>query len=196
MSNITSLFSRLLLAFALVTSAGAAVAVPTTYHVDIDTRALAGSGYLDLTFIGLGDDGAATATVSNFMGNACGASDLFGSITGDLANTAVFQSSSYNYLDQLVAFGGMFSFDVLFDFGNTGEATRFNVSLYDMDFAYLGVQGPVATFNLMPGQGVSFSVVSQFAEISTAAAVPEPGQWLLMVTGLLLLGVMARRRTT
>jgi len=193
MTTFTSLLSRLVLALSLASGAGAALAVPTTYHVNVDTTALSGSGYLDMSFMGF-DAGAATAVVSNFTGNASGAPDVFGPITGNLASTVTFQGSTYNYLDQLVQFGGLFGFDILFDFAATGAPTTFAVSLYDIDFSYVGLPGPIATFEVVPGAGVLLSAANAFGNISTAAAVPEPGQWLLMLTGLLLLGAMARRR--
>lgn len=194
MTNITSIFSRLFLALALATGAGAALAVPATYHVAIDTSTLAGNGYLDLQFLGLGNAGDATSVVSNFTGLSSGASLSDGSVTGDLGSSATFTGSAYNYLDQLVQFGGMFGFDVLFDYAATGLPTAFGVSLYDLDFGILA-GGEIASFQIVPGGAIAMSTQAAFASVSeVTAAVPEPGQLLLMATGLLLLAATLRRR--
>ena len=200
MTNMTSLFSRLVLALTLATGAGAAIAVPARYHVDVDTRTLSGDGYLNLT---LASFSAATALTSNFTGNASGASILTGAVSGDLSTSAAFDTSDLNYLDQLVHFGGKFGFDVLLDFDSIGagmgtESADFLVSLTNTDFsAYIGVDGPLATITFTPGVGSSFVTGNPFATVTAIdpAAVPEPGQWLLMATGLLLLGAMVRRRS-
>lgn len=199
MNNITSLLSRLLFALALATGAGAATAVPVSYHVSIDTSTLSGEGYFDLALTGFS---TASAVTSNFTGNAIGTSIANGAASGNLATSAAFDTSDVNYLDQLVQLGGNFSFDVLFDYAGTStgveDSVAFVLSLYNNDFtAFLGVNGPLATITLTPGVGSSFVTGNPFATVTAidAAAVPEPGQWLLMLTGLLLLGAMARRRT-
>jgi hypothetical protein len=198
MNHMTSLFSRLLLALALATSAGATLAAPSSYHINLDTTAFAGDGNLDLTFIGNGNAGAATATISNFFGDVRGASELDGSVTGDLATSAVFDNASPGELAQLIRFGGVFGFDVLFDYAESGEGTLFGLSLYNADFtSYVGTEGALANFMIIPGLGIVSTAVSPFVTVSEIGAnpVPEPGQWLLMATGLLLLGATIRRRS-
>lgn len=196
MTTITSLFSRLVLALTLAAGTGAAMATPASYHVTLDTSAFSGDGYLDLAFGGFADAGAATAVVSNVTGAVTGTTDILGVVTGDLTSTATFIGADNGDLAQLVHLGGVFGFDVLFDFADTGTGTSFVMSLYDTDFVNLLATNFAAQIVLSPGAGTSFATFTPLASVTDlAAAVPEPGQWLMMVTGLLLLGAMARRRS-
>jgi hypothetical protein len=192
MFNLQALTTRALLALALTLGAGAAFAGPT-YHVAIDTKALtATSGFFDLEFNSPGTAELATATLFNFAGNFRGLPQADGGASGDLGNSVVIDnSSSFNAFLQPATFGGLFSFDVRFDVAASGDGSTFGVALFDEGFAYLGADGYVVQINLVPGEA---DVVAAVGGVATVSAVPEPADWLLMATGLALLGVTVRRR--
>jgi hypothetical protein len=201
MFNLKTLLRHAVLALALAGSSLAAIAAPISFHVDVNTTALGGNGYLDLQFGALTPAPAATVTFFNFTG-AVGAVDFFdgdvvfnpdGSIT--LANSPELGSLlSFNAL-----FGGALGFDLAFSNDYSGEAgsdgSVLTVGFLDTDFVPIGAPEGIARFELIPGVGVVTSVVGDFALIGpVATAVPEPADWLLMATGLALLGVTLRRR--
>lgn len=197
MTHLKALFTRALLALALATGAGAALAGPT-YHVAVDTSALAGTaGFLDLNFLGLGDAAPATATLSHFSGAFGGSLLPSGNVSGDLGSTIVFgNGGSWNDLLVAAAFGGLFGFDVSFDVADGSVGTNFGVALINEALdAYVGVEGDIADIALMPGAPDVVSPANAFASVSVLAAdVPEPADWLLVATGLVLLGLSMQRR--
>lgn len=83
------------------------------------------------------------------------------------------------------------------------HVSNLQMSLYD-GAAWLGTwSGNPSSFQATLGTGSSYSLVlSGLADglsggsylFSIAAAIPEPGQWLLFAAGLALLGMMAVRR--
>jgi len=199
MFNFKTLLTRTLLALALATGAGAALA-GSTYHVDIDTSALAGgSGYLDFLMTDQGDSAFTTATLSHFSGNFSGATITSGIAAGSAAAGGVVSTGGgWNELGLWATFGGQFGFDVTFDQATDSLiGSLFQVALLDADFRYFApTSGSIAEFNVAPGQPIGL-IPSAFATISLVpdvSDVPEPSDWMMMATGLALLGFSLRRR--
>ena len=191
MFNLKNLFARAMLALMLVTGAGAASAGPT-YQVTIDTQGLSGTGMLDFAFLGLESAGAATAYLSNFSGDF-GEFWLEGDATGDRDTGILFGNSVFfnDYL-QAVNLGGVFRFNVMFDFAGEGDGMTLGVALYDEFFTtYLGAEGNLVQFDLLPGSGVTVTAADGVARV---AEVPEPASMAMLLAGLMLLGWTMRQR--
>lgn len=190
MFNVKHLLSHALLALALVS--GAASAAPVKYHVDLDTSSASGTALVNFTFDALTDAVLATASLSNFTGNYGALFETGGDVTGSVpAGVMISNGGVDNFLSQFVTLGGHFGFDVAFDFGDVNPGSAFSVALYQPDYAGFALgDGNLVTIEL---NGMNISAVGPFATVAPAA-VPEPSQLLLMLTGLALLGVAARRR--
>lgn len=195
MSHLASLLFRALLALSIAIGAPAALAGPM-YRVSLDTSALAGTvGYLDLGLNGPLDAAPTLARVSNFSGAFLDGGVLApsGDASGDVVNGVVLRNGpDLNFFDQLVAFGGLFSFDVSFELGGGDHGTLFSVGFIDEAYNYLGALGNVIELNLVAGQPAELQLVE--GEFASVAEVPEPGAWLLLASGLFLLATTRRMR--
>lgn len=197
----------LTLALAASTALGAlapGLASAAAYHVELDTSAYQGDGYLDLQFLALLDATPATATLSNFSGAVNGLVEQVGNVSGTLASGLSFANGDGgSILFSSITLGGRFSFDL--DFGGefltaAGDSgTTFSIGLLTFDgdnYAYLGGAEPQLRFELTPAYagsagGVDTVVLGNLASVS---AVPEPSTWLMLLAGLAVLGFAARRR--
>lgn len=215
MFNIKNHFREAMLALVLCASSLAAQAgVLPSYHVTVNTLRLSGSGFLDMSFNSFVGAPGATATISNLVG-AFGPLDL---VEGAVANPAprvftIGDDPGFNYLSHIVTFGGRFGFDLSFsgDFltvpGN--QTSVFSVALLGADYMPIGNPEGVAVFNVtqLGQQGPASIDVStdRYAYVSInpepdpnaepgTHAAPEPSELLLVLTGLALIGLVARRR--
>ena len=193
MANLVSLLLRAVLALSIAAGAPAALAGPL-YHVSLDTSALAGTvGYLDLGLNGPLDAAPAEARLRNFSGAFLDGSMTSGDVGGDVAGGIVLRNGPYwNFFDQLVTFGGLFSFDVEFELGEGINGSLFSVAFVDDALNYLGAAGNVIEMNLVTGQPVELQLVD--GAFASVAEVPEPGAWLLVASGLFLLVTTRRLR--
>lgn len=195
MSNLVSLLFRVLLALSIAAGAPAALAGPL-YRVSLDTSALAGTvGYLDLGLNGPLDAAPTVVRLGNFSGAFLegGALPPSGDASGDVVNGIVLRNGpEWNFFDQLVTFGGLFSFDVEFELGEGANGSLFSVAFVDDALNYLGAAGNVLEMNLVAGQGAELQLVD--AAFAGVAEVPEPGAWLLVASGLFLLAATRRLR--
>jgi hypothetical protein len=203
MFNFKTALRHALAAIALATTALAAHAGPT-YHVTVDSGASVpgDAGYLDLSLAGFGGGAEAIATVSQLQGNIVGVDPYSQQVSEPTPGVFVLSSQLGSYLSNDVLLGGMFSFDVTFsgDFLTTNAPFQyqslFDVTLYDaalnrlanlqLQVNQLSDVGP-ASVTLLPG---AFNADATLVTV----AVPEPSEWLLMMTGLGLVGFMVRRR--
>jgi hypothetical protein len=207
MFKLTTLFHKALFALMLAITAASATAGPT-YHVSVNTTSLAaqGTGYLDFLLAGNVPAAETIVTLSNFSGAFGADAGRSGGVTGALPGmVTLINSDSINYLTQAVTFGGLFGFDVTFggDYQTVGgsDGATFGVSIFNADMsAYLGLD--VVSFALVPAFGGAPAAVNVAVDAALASAVladpaqvPEPSEWLLMLTGLALMGAMLRRRS-
>lgn len=195
---------RAVLAAVLAASSSLALADPLGYHVEIDTSAFSGAGFLDFSFIaGNSPAPGASATLSNFSGAFGALESLEGNVSGSLPGTLTFgNSGAYNDWFHNVTLGGKFAFNIVFggDFlttaGNAG--TTFGVGLLDASgMSYLGnVNGNLLQFELTPVYGgMPASIAgSTYASIASISAVPEASEWMMLTGGLALIGLALRRR--
>lgn len=196
MFNIQSLFFRALLALTIALGAPAALAGPV-YQVTVDTSSLAGNtGFLDLNFIGLQTPTPTYARLNNFSGDFFGDAMPEGDVSGDIGNGVVLgNSTGFNAFTQAVRFGGLLSFDVSFETGYELIGTMLSVALLDNDWGYVGADAHLLTIDVMANAPAVIDVLAPglvaVAELP-AAEVPEPRDWLLLATGLFLLGATRR----
>ena len=206
MITLQSALQRLILAAALSAAASAAVAGPS-YHVNVDTAALAGqTGFLDFSTVGMLDAPGALATFSNLtsIGGTYGVeSDRVGAVLGSIpSGFSIGNALGDSYLTHAISFGGLYSFDVSFsgDYQSVASpnGTSFAVALYNADFSSSLLR---ARFDAQPafaGQAAGVTVFAEGAGVAITAlptsAVPEPGTWAMLLTGLLLTGAVVRRR--
>lgn len=193
MTNLKNLFIRALLALCIVSAAPAALAGPT-YRVALNTATWQGeSGYLDLSYGGLIGSATGTAVASNFTGDFDDSVDVYfdNLASGTRASGfTLISSENLAFVSQAINFGGVFTFDLRFDTLGQGLAADFGVGLTDLDFNALeGFSG--FTFTLLPGEDTALPV-DPVPGIGGVVAIPEPGEWLLMATGLLMLGATRR----
>lgn len=190
-------FKTLLVSLALLCASATASAGPT-YRVTLDTSGYSGvSGLLDFTFLAANPASPVTgATLSNFSGAFGLEAGRTGAVSGALpGQVTLYDAAGDNWLTQAVSLGASFGFDISFDDGylaNGGlDGSTFAVSLYNGDFSqYLGIDGPLLQFDVLPG----FILVSDNNDIAQIAVVPEPSELLLALTGLAMMGLIARRR--
>jgi hypothetical protein len=196
MFNIKNLFLRALLALSIAVGAPAAMAGPV-YSVSIDTSSLAGtSGLLDLMFLGLETPNPTFARISNFSGDFFGEPIPEGDVVGDIASGVVMGNrTGYNVFDQAVRFGGLLSFDVSFETEYELIGTTLSVALLDMAFNYVGADSHLLAIDVLANAPATIDILApglvSVAELPPAE-VPEPRDWLLVATGLVLLGATRR----
>lgn len=196
MFNIKNLFLRALLALSIAVGAPAAVAGPV-YSVSINTSSLAGtSGLLDLMFLGLETPNPTFARISNFSGDFFGEPIPEGDVVGDIASGVVMGNrTGYNVFDQAVRFGGLLSFDISFETEYELIGTTLSVALLDMAFNYVGADSHLLAIDVVANAPATIDVLApglvSVAELPPAE-VPEPRDWLLVATGLVLLGATRR----
>ena len=187
MFNTKALFARALLALSLALGAMPAFAGPL-YKVAIDTASFTTARYLDLQFLGLGSAGQATAYVNGLGGDITGFT-LEGEAAGDLpGGFTIGNGGGFNAVLLDLQPGGLFQFEVSFDRAELGDGTTFSIGL--LDETYENLLGALVRIELMPGMADVVDVPDSAVMVT---AVPEPSDWALLATGLLLLGLTRRK---
>jgi hypothetical protein len=187
MTNLNNLFSRALLALALLAGATGAHATPT-YHVALDTAGASGDGYLQIDLLPFLTSDVLTATISGLDGAFTGTPDLTHVVQSGGAYT--LKSDAFSEFFQSIVLGGQFGFDVTF--GGTpvdGGSTSLTVGLLNAAGDYLSY--PAASISLVAGLPPAVDADAAFATVNP---VPEPADWMLVAAGLVLLTWTQRRR--
>jgi len=187
----------LALGLAAASLTAGASALPT-YHIDVADTATADIAYIDFLFGSI--DGAApvTASLSHFAGMPLSELDRQGAVSETPDGFAIGNAGTYN--DLFLAVGGPFGFDLNFsegflDFASTFDSNSFfSIALYDSDGIIIGDPSGALNFSLS-STGVVVMPTSSLLSLTqvSAADVPEPSDWVLMLTGLVFVVCMTRR---
>jgi hypothetical protein len=193
MFNIRKHLRHVVLAMGLAAmSLTAGATVLPTYKISVADTATSDVAYIDFLFGSI--DGAApvTATLSHFTGTPLTELDRQCAVSGTTDNFDIGNSGTCNYL--LLAVSGPFAFDLNFsegflDFASTfGSNSDFSIALYNSNFEIFGAETGTLDFALS-NTGL---VLTSTSPVVSIVAVPEPADWMLMLTGLAFVVYMTR----
>jgi hypothetical protein len=200
MFNIQKHLRHVVLALSLAgASLAAGAAVLPTYHIGIADTATADIAAIDLVFGSI--DGAApvTASLSHFAGTPLVELDRQGAVSGTADGFNIGNAGSYN--DLYLEVDGPFAFDLNFSeaflsFVSAFDSNSvFSIALYNSNGDIIGDSNGALNFSLSK-TGVEITSTSSLLSLTlvpAAAAVPEPAEWMLMLTGLVFVVGMTRR---
>jgi hypothetical protein len=200
MFNIQKYLRHVVLALGLAAaSLTAGAAVLPTYHIGVADTATPDIAAIDLLFSSI--DGAApvTATLSHFTGTPLVELDRQGAVSDAAGGFAIGNAGSYN--DLYLGVDGPFAFDLNFSegfigFNNASDNNGFfSIVLYDSIGDIIGDENGSLQFALT-NSGVVVTSTSSLLSLTqvTAVAVPEPADWALMLTGLVFVVRLTRRK--
>jgi hypothetical protein len=194
MFNIQKHLRHVVLAMGLAAaSLTAGASVLPTYRISVADTATADVAYIDFMFNSIVGAASATATLSNFTGAPLSEFDRQCAVSGTSDRFAIENFGACNYL--FLAVSGPFSFDLNFSGDFIGADTTFasnsdfSIALYNSDFGIFGDETGTLDFALSK-TGV---VPTSTSPVVSVAEVPEPTDWMLMLTGLASVVYMTRR---
>jgi hypothetical protein len=187
MFQVKALFFRALLALSLIGAVPAALAGPT-YQVTINGHADARS--LDLQFLSNGSAEQAYAYITNLSGDFGAILDSANAVGSLATGFRIGNDTGFNGLWFELLSAGPISFDLRFSQGDLGDGTIFSAALLDAGNMEIGGD-KLFTISLMPGVADALELVQPGVGVN---AVPEPADWALVATGLLLIGALRRQQ--
>lgn len=195
MFNIQKHLRHIVLAMGLAAaSLSAGASVLPTYHISVADTATPDIVAIDFLFSSIVGAAPVTATLSNFTGTPLAELDRQCEVSGTPDRFAISNFGTCNYL--YLEVDGPFAFDLNFSEGFIGFDTPFannsdfSIALYDSIGNILGDE-TIGTLDFaLSKTGV---VHTSFSPVVSVAEVPEPGDWMLMLTGLGFVGCMTRR---
>jgi hypothetical protein len=200
MFNIQKHLRHAILAVGLAAASLTASAnVLPTYHIGVPDTMTADIAFIDFVFSSFTGAAPATATLSNFTGTPLAEGDISGFVS---ATSNGFSFGNATGLNELyIGVNGPFAFDLNFSEGflgvNTifGRNSNFTIALYDSSENLIGETDSALNFTLSKS-GVAFAKDSSLLSLelipAAVVAVPEPADWALMLTGLVLVVSMTR----
>lgn len=198
MFNIQKYLRHVVLAVGLgAASLTAGAAVLPTYHIDLADTTTSNVAYIDFQFNSLDAAAPVTASLSHFTGVPLSEEDRQGDVSG--TDTFVIGNAGTNN-ELFLAVGGPFGFDLNFSEGflgfdsTFGSNSYFSFVLYDGDGNTVGDPTGALGFSLST-TGVVITSTTPVVGLTAVggAAVPEPADWALMLTGLAFVVGMTRR---
>lgn len=201
MFNIQKYLRHVVLALGLAAaSLTAGATVLPTFHIDVADTATSDIAYIDFVFGGINDATRVTATLSHFTGMPVTEFDRAGAVSGTPDDGFKFVNEG-TYNDLYLAVSGPFAFDLNFSeefldvAGTFGSGSFFSIALYDSNSNPIGDADGMLNFSLSQ-TGVDPTPSTSLLSLTKVAAVdvPEPTDWMLMLTGLVFVVYMTRAK--
>jgi len=194
MFNIQKYLRHVVLALGLAAlSLTASASLLPTYKIAAPDTITADIAYIDFVFNSM--DGAALvkASLTNFAGITVGEIDPVGDVTGIAGGFSIGNGGAYN--DLYLPVNGPFSFDLNFSESflksnsPLNDNGSFTIALYDSNEQLIGDSSGALQFSLSN----SDVTVTSTSSLLSVTAVPEPTDWMLMLTGLVFVVYLTRK---
>ena len=175
----------------------ASAALLPTYHIEIADTTTADIAAIDFLLTSTGGAVPVTATLSHFTGTPLAEGDIDGAVTPTADGFIFSNADFFSYL--ITGVNGPFAFDLNFSesflgAGNAADDSFFSIALYDSNGGIIGSEDGALNFSLSKTGVAIFpsSSLLSLTEVPAAAAVPEPADWLLLLTSLVVMVGMTR----